>query len=134
LMQQSSGPVVGKPGGALGKDEFLKLLLTQMQNQDPLNPMDNTEMIAQLAQFSALEQMQNLNEQVSASHRDTTLGLGVLLGGQEVTVEFADGATPSVTGTLTAVKWRDGEMCFEVGEQLYAAKDIASISKSAAPA
>lgn len=44
----------------LGKDAFIQLLVTQMQYQDPLNPMDNTEMIAQLAQFTALEQMMNV--------------------------------------------------------------------------
>lgn len=45
----------------LDKDAFLQLLVTQMQNQDPLDPVSSTEMIAQLAQFSSLEQMQNLN-------------------------------------------------------------------------
>ncbi|MBD3336929.1 MAG: flagellar hook assembly protein FlgD [Candidatus Eisenbacteria bacterium] len=45
----------------LGKDGFLRLLLTQLSHQDPLNPMDNEAMVAQLAQFSSLEQMQNLN-------------------------------------------------------------------------
>ncbi|MBW7956325.1 MAG: flagellar biosynthesis protein FlgD [Deltaproteobacteria bacterium] len=46
---------------AMGKDAFLKLLVTQLQNQDPLNPTDNTEFVAQLAQFSSLEGIQNLN-------------------------------------------------------------------------
>jgi flagellar basal-body rod modification protein FlgD len=50
---------------ALGKDEFLQLLVTQMQYQDPLNPTSDTEFIAQMAQFSSLEQMQNLNNNFS---------------------------------------------------------------------
>ena len=47
---------------ALGKDAFLQLLVTQMQYQDPLDPQDNGEYLAQLAQFSALEQMTNVAE------------------------------------------------------------------------
>lgn len=47
----------------LGKDAFLQMLVLQLQNQDPMSPMDNEDMIAQLAQFSALEQMENLNSQ-----------------------------------------------------------------------
>ena len=45
----------------MGKDDFLTLLITQLQNQDPLNPSDSTEFTAQLAQFSSLEQLQNIN-------------------------------------------------------------------------
>ena len=49
-------------GGKLGKDEFLKLLVAQLTNQDPLNPADGQEMAAQLAHFSSVEQLQNAND------------------------------------------------------------------------
>jgi len=51
---------------ALGKDSFIKMMIAQLQNQDPLNPMDGTAFVAQLAQFSSLEQLTNLNETMSS--------------------------------------------------------------------
>ena len=51
----------------LGKDDFLNLMITQMKYQDPLNPMDSNEYAAQLAQFSSLEQLSNLNESMNES-------------------------------------------------------------------
>ena len=53
----------------LNKDTFLKLLITQMQNQDPLNPMEDREFIAQMAQFTSLEQMQNLNQNLNTTQQ-----------------------------------------------------------------
>ena len=54
-----------KASNSLDKDAFLKLLTTQLQNQDPLNPTDSTEFTSQLAQFSSLEQLSNINETLS---------------------------------------------------------------------
>ncbi len=54
--------VAGKGNGALDKDAFFKLMLAQVKNQDPMDPLKNHEMAAQLAQFSSLEQMSNMNE------------------------------------------------------------------------
>ena len=57
---QASQTQANKDNSALGKDAFLQLLVTQMKYQDPLDPQDNGEYLAQLAQFSALEQMTNV--------------------------------------------------------------------------
>lgn len=53
-----------KAGGELGKNEFLKLLIAQLQAQNPLDPMDSSEFISQLAQFSSLEQLQSINDKL----------------------------------------------------------------------
>lgn len=58
----------------LGKDDFMKLLVTQLRYQNPLEPMDNKEYIAQLAQFSSLEQLQNLNIQFANLSAINTIG------------------------------------------------------------
>ena len=59
--------VAGQQGpGSLGSDAFLKLLVVQLQNQDPTSPQSNTEFVAQLAQFSALEQLTSINQSVTA--------------------------------------------------------------------
>ena len=86
----------------LGKEAFLKLLITQLSHQDPLNPMDNEAMVAQLAQFSTLEQMQNLN-----SLAQVQAGLMESLG-QAMTTQMI-GRT--VTAQSAAVAWSgEGEV------------------------
>ncbi|WP_088228588.1 flagellar hook capping FlgD N-terminal domain-containing protein [Desulfosporosinus sp. FKB] len=106
----------------LGKDDFLKLLVTQMENQDPMNPMDDTQSIAQMAQFSSLEQMTNiatamdtLNTNFSAYNQQSLLAQGASLIGKSVSGLDTDGTTP-ITGTVEAVKWLDGDPKLQVRE------------------
>ncbi|HWI62411.1 MAG TPA: flagellar hook capping FlgD N-terminal domain-containing protein [Symbiobacteriaceae bacterium] len=89
----------------LGKDDFLKLLITQMQHQDPLKPMEDKEYIAQLAQFSSLEQMMNVGLASNLNYGMSTLG-------KVVTATDADG-TP-VTGLATSVRVVDGKPLVKV--------------------
>ena len=85
----------------LGKDDFLKLLITQLQNQDPTDPMENQEFIAQMAQFSSLEQMTNMSTSfakmasfISSQEATNTLGKTVELNvGDTTTTGIVEGAT-----------------------------------------
>jgi len=86
----------------LGKDDFLKMMIAELQNQDPLNPMDGTQYASQLAQFSSLEQLTNLNTLMQQSiSSNTTLTqsitntLAANLIGKEVKL---DGNSISVNG------------------------------------
>jgi flagellar basal-body rod modification protein FlgD len=74
----------------IGKEDFLNLLITQLQNQDPLNPTDSTEFTAQLAQFSSLEQLTNVNdnlEQLQNFQASANNSQAVSLLGKEITAK-----------------------------------------------
>jgi flagellar basal-body rod modification protein FlgD len=134
----------------LGKDEFLKLLVTELRYQDATNPMQDREFIAQMAQMSSLEQMQNLNKTfetglltlaeaqnnynanisylLEAMLYQTTLngfsqGLNML--GREITYKAADEEVK--TGTVSLIKQVDGRYLALVGEDEVALTDILSV-------
>ncbi|WP_163579859.1 flagellar hook assembly protein FlgD [Gracilibacillus saliphilus] len=58
---------------SLGKEEFLKILMTQLQNQDPLNPMEDKEFISQMTTFSSLEQMMNMSNSIDSLVKNQTV-------------------------------------------------------------
>jgi flagellar basal-body rod modification protein FlgD len=100
--------------GSLDKNAFLKLLITQLQYQDPLQPTDDKEFIAQLAQFSSLEQTTQVNSQV------TSLGL-MLSSSQALTlvgrnVQYLDAAGQTATGQVTGVSFSNGSALLDVNE------------------
>ena len=108
----SSATALTAPGGALGKDDFLKLLVTQLQNQDPLSPTDNTQFVAQLAQFSALEQMSNVSSAMQSLTSTSQLAQGAALAGRTVTYQLGD--ADAVTGVVGKVTLKDGAVSLEI--------------------
>ena len=87
----------------LGKQDFLKLLMAQMQNQDPMKPMDDTQMIAQMAQFSALEATQALNATIQQSNNVQTIAQAGGLIGKYIQANQPDGTATS--GAVTGVNF-----------------------------
>ncbi len=83
----------------LGKDEFLKLLVTQLSHQDPLQPMDDKAFIAQMAQFSALEQMMQMNNNMLKMNRASNLNRAFSFLGKTVQV-FDKNTGKIITGKV----------------------------------
>ncbi|UQZ73534.1 flagellar hook assembly protein FlgD [Niallia circulans] len=126
---------------SLGKDDFLKLLITQLQNQDPTSPMDDKEFIAQMAQFSSLEQMQNLNTAmtnlISLQTQSNLISYGQFIGqevnwSKVVTDEAGNDKTYSGTGKVSSIAYSEDSVIFtlEDGTKIVPA-NISSMNKKA---
>ena len=94
----------------LGKDDFLKLLITQLRYQDPMEPMEDKDFIAQMAQFTSLEQMKNLNTTMQMSQASGLIGKVVswMQGGQLTyglvnSVQMVNGEAKLIIGDNTSV-------------------------------
>ncbi|AFV02539.1 Flagellar basal-body rod modification protein FlgD [Dehalobacter sp. UNSWDHB] len=122
-------------GATLDKQAFLQLLIAQLQNQDPMSPTDNTQFVAQLAQFSSLEQLSNmstamteLKESLVTLNSQSLLTQGAAMIGKQVT--WTDSAGASQSGTVTSVKWSDGSLALVVGDAELSLEDITEIKGS----
>lgn len=126
LLRQREGQ---RDPSALGKDQFLQLLITQLRHQDPINPVEDKEFIAQLAQFSSLEQMQNLNtnlgEMMLAQQKLTALGQATQMIGQEVELFTNEGE--SLFGRVRGVQFKNGWPQIMVDGRLYDFGEVVAI-------
>ena len=127
----NGNPITGAAGGALGKTEFLQLLVQEMTNQDPLKPADNTQFIAQLAQFSTLEQMQNMND--GFKNLSTTFQTAQARGLLNVDIKAVNSNTgATVTGTVDQIIMNtDGSVQVDVNGTAVNHSDIVSIGAGA---
>mgnify|MGYP001360901852 FL=1 len=111
----------------LGKDDFLNLLVTSLRFQDPLNPTDDKEFIAQLAQFSALEQMQNLNSSFTATRAYSLIGKSILAHVKDPST----GEVTEVSGDVTSVTYSGGKYYVVVRGKEVPVEDIIEVAEGA---
>lgn len=109
------------------KQEFLMLLVAQLRNQDPMNPMQDRDFIAQLAQFNSLEQMQMLNRTVAATSEMTVLGQLANYVGKQVSAMGPDGE--AIEGIVSAVTVVDGSAILTVGDEQVDLRSVYQISE-----
>lgn len=107
-----------RAGGSLDKQAFLQLLVAQMKYQDPLEPTSNTEYVSQLATFSSLEQMQNLNATMQTQQGTNLVGKTVIM---QVT---QNGSNNLVQGRVDYVVRQGGKTYLSIDDQLYSIDDL----------
>ena len=131
---------------SLGKDSFLKILITQLQNQDPTSPMDDKEFISQMAQFSSLEQMQNMTkamESLLSSQQQTQLMSYTNFIGKEIKwheiSEKLDENNKNIIeegkGVITELKFKDENPIFvlDTGKEISAGSISSVLSNGTTP-
>jgi flagellar basal-body rod modification protein FlgD len=102
----SSSSTSRSASSSLGKDDFLKLFVAQLQHQDPMNPMQDSDMMGQMASFSTLEQITNMATENTTIAQNLTSSNAVGLIGRTVT--YVDEAGESHTGAVEKVATKDG--------------------------
>ena len=114
---------------AMGRQQFLQLMLTQLRNQDPLEPIENNELISQLSQFSTLEGIENLNAGFSDMLALQQLVQGADLVGRKVVLQPAPDAA-LIEGTVTAMRRQDQQIAIEVDGQHFLLDQVVGVVHS----
>jgi flagellar basal-body rod modification protein FlgD len=117
------------PVKTLDQQDFLKLLVAQMTQQDPLNPKTDLEMIPQMVSFTQLEQSKSMQSDIASLRADQRLLQANSLLGR--TVEIQEGTTARVTGQVTAVQMEEGTPKLVVNGLRYDLSNLLSIKPAA---
>ncbi len=112
-----------KPKQELGKDDFLQLLVAQLTHQDPTSPLEDTQFVAQMAQFTSLEQLTNMNKSFEALNKVVGDSSAVNVVGKRVDV---DQSGSMVSGTITAAT-RGENPQVEINGKWYAWSDVKTV-------
>ncbi|MDQ4007483.1 MAG: flagellar hook capping protein [Actinomycetota bacterium] len=136
LMGQITGTASTAPAtNSMDKDTFLQLLVAQLRYQDPMNPTDSTQFLAQSAQFTALEKMEAVADQTAqVVAAQMAFGASSLIGRS---VTYLDAAGEQVTGTVDGVSFKGGTPLLDVGGKDVALGVVQSVTdrgSAAAPA
>jgi flagellar basal-body rod modification protein FlgD len=105
--------------------DYMKLLVTQMKNQNPLEPMSNTEMASQMAQFTQLQQLETMNTSFSQVLKDTKLNYANSLIGKSIAFEDTSGQLAA--GTVERVTLQDSDVYLKVGTNEINVNDVLAI-------
>ncbi|MDD2431510.1 MAG: flagellar hook assembly protein FlgD [Firmicutes bacterium] len=131
LVSSATSQKIVDDRNVLGKDDFLKLLITQLRYQDPTNPVDDREFVAQMAQFSSLEQMQNLNilveQYVGSQQASLMFAQATNLIGLTVKVDDGDGSFSE--GLVESVRFSPLGAVIIVDGRDYQLADLLEVSK-----
>jgi flagellar basal-body rod modification protein FlgD len=112
----SSADSVTSSTQQLNENSFLDLLVTELQNQDPTNPVDDTQFISELAQFSSLQQMSTMNTNLSAfTSNASVMGAASLIGQTVTSIDPTSGDT--ISGTVTNVQFSSSGVTLTAGGQ-----------------
>ncbi|MBN1501652.1 MAG: flagellar hook assembly protein FlgD [Spirochaetes bacterium] len=113
-------------GESLGKDSFLKLLVTQLKHQDPTKPMEDREFIAQMAQFSSLEQMNNMSKELEKLNLNSKAGEAYSLIGKYINA-FDSEHAKGISGEVSHIIKKGNEILVGVDDYEIRLEDIAAV-------
>ena len=111
-----------KGTSAMGKDQFLQILVAEMQYQDPLEPTSNTEWVSQMATFSQIEELQNMSAEITKGQANNLIGEIVIMSTLD-----GQGETVFVSGEVQSVEMREDGVYLSIDGFLYNIKDLYSI-------